>query len=168
MTESPTKAPSKMFDFLIDYLREDFPDKEINQLCNLAWRLIGNGKVIVALAPGDAIPTNIGFAVIGNEFSRTPAVLLREDWLEFVKTDRIMGLGSIVFVASQIRDQYNSRLSLPESSNRARMYEAQMLLALQQQEQFEPNDWQRAELEEFPNGINHKLLYTRKSFMGAS
>lgn len=160
-----------MFDYLIDFLRTDFPNKEINQLCTLAWRLIGNRVVNVAM--GLPIPTNFGFAIIGSLEHPIPVVAIRADWLPFASNNRTMGLGAICLAASQCRDFYNGKIltERDRSNSRGHMYEAEMLLTLAQHEDFQPNEWQTQILQQFPKGLEsgrHLLYEPRKEFMGAS
>lgn len=163
---------TQMFDYLIDFLRKHFPNPEIRQLCTLAWRLIGNQKVKVAM--GIPIPTNFGFALIGSVEAYEPIVAIREDWLDYVSENRSMGLGAICLAASQCRDFWNGKILGGEQQNsqdRGYMYEAEMLLTLQLHEDFVPNDWQTQILSKFPKGIQsgRNLLYEpRREFMGAT
>jgi len=159
------------FDCLIDFLRNDFPNPAINDLCSLAWKLIGNQVVQVAV--GIPVPTNFAFALVGKPTLYQPIVAIREDWLPFVKSNRTMGLGAICFVASQCRDYWNGKIIgfTEESNARSIMYEAEMLLTLMQHEEFKPNEWQKEALAKFPHGIQSgkQLLYLpRKPFMNAS
>lgn len=157
-----------MFDYLITFLRDDFPNKHINELCNLAFMLI-NQRVIV-VGQGPRLPTNFGFALMGTPGDYEPMIVVREDWLSFVVNDRTMGLGAIVLAASQCRDYYNGKSikDLENCEKRAAMYEAEMLLTLKQHEDFKSNDWQQEILRRFPKGIDQRLLYPAKPFMGAA
>ena len=158
------------FDYLIDFLRQDFPNPHINEVCTLAWRLIGNKQVNVAM--GLPIPTNFGFAILGSVSNPMPIVAIREDWLNYALQNRTMGLGAICLAASQCRDWYNGKIigERDRANDRGNMYEAEMLLTLMQHEKFKPNDWQEQILKKFPKGLDSgkHLLYDRREYMGAS
>lgn len=166
---------SAMFDFLIDFLREGFPNRHVNQLCTLAWRLIGN-RIVNLAQMQEVNPPTLSFIAIGKGPFVQPMILLPHTWAKDVvdEPNRTMPLGSIIMAASQSRDFVNNKLltkdAATEASKRAKMYEAEMLLTLQGFDPFKPNEYQTEVLKRYPRGVESapELVYQGAEFYGAS
>ncbi len=80
------------FDWIIDYLRLEFPDNVINDRFTLLWRLIGNKQgVVTALHNGikDVVCGMMGLPV-------QVAILLPYDFYEKFNSDMLFQVGAIV------------------------------------------------------------------------
>lgn len=146
------------FDAAVDALRSTFPNRHINELVTLMWRLIGNQMILSASGP---VPT-LSFTALGHSLEDLQAVvLIPPKWPESVANNYYFELGGLVFVASQCRDWYNGRLKVtpnslgsPEVVRRAYCYEAEYLLTLLGQvPDYQLNKYQRQVLEGAPKGV---------------
>lgn len=149
----------KFFDKAVDTLRnpETFPNKHINELVTLLWRLVGNRMVPMC---GGPVPT-LSFTALGNPTGLVAAVVSPQNWPDMFEEDPMYQMGAIVFVASQCRDFYNSKLNanpktLADKSvvRRAKCYEAEFLLTiLGIDSTYQFNSYQKHVLEVAPQGV---------------
>jgi hypothetical protein len=90
--KSVADANRDTFDWIMDYLRSDFPDKETNSRFSLLWDLIGNKYNVVVSA------TNLVPEVICGMHGAPPTIiiLLPEDFYNQFKADMLHQVGLIV------------------------------------------------------------------------
>ena len=147
------------FDACVDYLREKFPNEQINQLMTLFWRLVGNKITPSALTPA---VQSVSFWAEVRGTEKIGVVLMPVNWLSKLDKDLYMQLGALVFTASQAKDYYQAFIEGPalnifdsqSTRNRALAYEAEYLLTLIQiDEQFTPNEYQLQVLNTYPRGV---------------
>lgn len=89
---SQADANRETFDWIMNYLRSDFPDEETNSRFSLLWDLIGNKYNIVVTASN--IVHEVGCAMYGAP--PTIIILLPEDFYNQFKKDMIHQVGLIV------------------------------------------------------------------------
>ena len=150
-----------VFDSCVDFLRDNqrFPNREINQVVTLMWRLIANKEIPVALDQW-GFPA-MTFAVLGKDIEQIPIFIMPGDFITQVSEDPVFQLGLIAYMASQARDFYTGRITSRSSdkvNRRARGYEAEALLTLQEMAREEGvdlnfHDFQLEILTENPQGL---------------
>ncbi|GIW63754.1 MAG: hypothetical protein KatS3mg091_556 [Patescibacteria group bacterium] len=161
-TEEYLNRMVEVFDSLVDFLRnpDKFPDPQINQLVTLLWSLIGNKDITVVLDQWNF--PSVSFAVLGNNIEQQPILIIPRDFIIKVAEDPVFQLGMIVYMASQARDFYTGKIKEGSSdilTRRARAWEAQALLTLEEMAQKEGvqltlNKYQLEILQENPNGLS--------------
>jgi hypothetical protein len=149
-----------VFERLIDLLNSPdlFPSQgPMHPLLALISQMMKRQMVAIGFRP--AVPT-ITFAV-GRHQSQSGLILLimlPPNYIEQVRQNPIQALGGVVFVASQLRDfvchQYDKR----RSRLRAHAFVAEFLRVMRLHHEheglhWEPNDYQRSILEEYPDGL---------------
>lgn len=152
----------RSFDALVDFLRkpETFPNKDINEIATLMWRLIGN-KEVPAVLDQWGLPS-LAFTVLKKDAQELPMLIMPVNFIDQVKEDPVFQLGIIAYMSSQTRDFYTGRIKGDNSEEiniRARAFEAEALLTLRKMAEKEGitlhfNDLQRKILEKFPEGLN--------------
>jgi hypothetical protein len=132
------------------------PNKSINKLMTLFWRLVGNKVTPTALTnePLNALHVWIEVQKGGEKCC---IVLVPVNWPEICKKDPFMQLGGMVYTASKCVDFWHGKLQKKEDGialeKRARAYEAEYLLLLSSLTKFKPNEYQQKLLEQFPLGL---------------
>ncbi len=120
----------------IDFLRnpERFPNKDINSVTTLMWRLIENNEIPLVLDQWGIMPS-LRFAVFGKAIEQRPILIIPTSFLQQTENNPVSQLGDVAYMASQCRDFYcgeikgdNSR----EINARAQAFEAEALLELQE------------------------------------
>lgn len=147
---------------LIHYLATSFPDKEVNDLMLHAWALFNTRTCDVC---SFAVATPTAALVKARDSGKfRMMMLIPEQWDD----TPVKELGAMVFCGSQVVDYYNDRLNgstplqIVETKARARMYEAQFLRTVFEQDaSIVPDDYQREIMEEHPN-LRSGLVYPRK------
>lgn len=147
---------------LIHYLATSFPDKGVNDLMLHAWALF-NTRTCDVCSFAVATPTAALIKARDSEKLRM-MMLIPEQWNDVPTKE----LGALVFCGSQVVDYYNDRMNKStveqtrEIKDRARMYEAQFLRVVAEQDTtFVPDDYQREIMEEHPT-LRSGLVYPRK------
>jgi len=149
---------TKSFDTLVDFHRTIFPNKRINALMTLFWRLVGNKVTPVALSDAHLFGLHFYCEVHGD--TRAAAVIVPYQWIELIKKNPILQCGGLVFIASQAQDYYNDKFGKNDMQRRAMGNEAEFLkTALQIEPSYKLNDYQRQVLETV---VPHELQYDPK------
>lgn len=165
------KQMTQIFDGLVNFLKESdtFPNKEINKLATLMWRLIGNKHIPVVLDPTGRMPS-VSFAVLSNQVEPYPFLIIPQNFIELVQEAPEVEIGVFAYMGSQCRDYFCGKINGKnglEINRRAQAYEAEALLTLRQiaeQEglQLRLIPFQEEILRNFPNGLadlEEKLVY---------
>ena len=144
---------------IVGSLTTVFPDVTVNRLMRQVWHLLGSRTAFVAINDNFTTPT---VAALGRWGDTSTVIILPTGWLESATDDPVMAGGALVFCGSQVVDAYNGR---PVSTQRARAYEAEYLLAVKAaSSEWVPNDYQKKVLAEFPEGVKSakELMYVGK------
>jgi hypothetical protein len=81
-------------------------------------------------------------------------------WMLMCDDEPYHQFGSIVFCISQVVDCYNGLMNDPNLIKRAKAFEVEYLRIIASR--LSLNEYQHSLLLEFPNGIEHSLIYKRK------
>lgn len=137
-----------------------FPHPEINKLIALLERLIDSGVVslVINVEPNGGMRLEVS----GDEIVQESRLTLPIDFPKQVAEDPVFQLGMIVDIASRARDYYTGKIKEGkgnEVNRRARAWEAEALLTLQQMAQKQKvelvlNKYQLNILDENPQGLN--------------
>lgn len=162
------------FDLIVDFLREEnkFPNREINKLLSLTWRLVGNKHVPVTFDTEGKLES-LSFTFLKDEAEETAFFIMPRHFIQLVDEDPLMQIGAVVYNASQVRDYWTGKLKeeiqreLPEQFRvRAWAYEAEALLTMEKLlegsgEKLLLNEYQYKVLGMYPNGLSdlHPSLY---------
>ncbi len=151
-----------IFSDLINFLSdsERFPNREINDVMTLMWGLIADRHTFITIDQGRRFPS-ISFATLGDALVKSPTVIIPVNFIDRVKDDTIMQLGSITYVASQARDYYSGELNMKDrdtANRRAMAFEAETFLTLakmasEEGEVIKWNERQEVILSEYPRGL---------------
>lgn len=97
-----TEQTVKTFDTLVDFLRDSnrFPNKEINKLITLAWRLIGNQHITTAIDQSVSLKSLRFQAETQDNKIRTPLCIIPKNFIDLVSEDTTMQLGGITSMTS--------------------------------------------------------------------
>ncbi|HUW24358.1 MAG TPA: hypothetical protein VMW04_01890 [Patescibacteria group bacterium] len=152
---------TRAFDAFVDFLRDQrtFPNKPINKLVTLMWKLVGNKRIPVVLDQW-GFPS-VCFAVLGNEKRPKPLIIIPQDFLQQVRESPESQIGIIAYMASQCRDAYANKITgknSQEVNRRAQAYEAETFLTLKEMAAKEGITlrlipFQEKILERFPHGL---------------
>lgn len=157
---------TRYFDTLVDFLREErkFPNREINNLTTLLWRLIGNKHIPMTLDTSGSV-SNLSMLVLGKSGEEIPFFIMPKNFIVRVNENPAMQLGAVVYNASQARDYWTGKLVLEKKlgfnnnfHKRAIAFEAEMLITLKKvssgvSQELELNDYQTAVLRNYPEGL---------------
>jgi len=116
----------RLFDHGMDLLRDPqcMPNVNINKLCTLGWRLIGNRITPTAITQKMPMnhPETLHFWCEMKGHQKLGIVLVPWEWPKMCQEDRNMQLGGLVFTCSQIADFYHNQMS--QTSGRPMMERA--------------------------------------------
>jgi hypothetical protein len=163
-------AMQEAFTNAVDYLRSRFPNEKVRKRAARIWETINQRKVNVALGPE---VSSLYFAFTRSshpsfrlgQHSAQGMIFMPHRWLDMVAADAVMQTGAVLFVGSQAVDfgdgllvgQGQHLISHTESVERARVFEAEYLLAvLEKTPGWKPNDYQARLLTEWPEGLGSK------------
>lgn len=155
----------KLFDSGVDMLRtpEHFPNKNINKLMILFWRLVGNKITPAAIAP--PVKT-LSFWAEVKGLESIAVVMVPSNWVKMCHDEKWMQLGGLCYVASQAADYWHAKIFNREDTiKRAQAYEAEFLNQLKTMVKFDLNEYQQEVLNKFPNGLEScSLVYPLQEF----
>lgn len=103
---------------------------------------------------------SLTMAVLGDEEEVANFVIAPPQWILMCSREPHHHFGSIVFCISQVADCYNGLMKDPNLIKRAKAFEAEYLRTIRAG--LKPNSYQQSLLLEFPNGMEHSLIYNRK------
>lgn len=147
---------------LISNLYDAIP--RVQSLLKDVWNIVNHRIVQVTMLPSNPVP-HLSFVCAGKTKDELMGlILIPENYRKQFERDPLFILGGIVFVGSQTRDFYNGKINVEnpkETADRARMYEAEYLLYIQQLGR-PLNDYQLDVVAAFPKGLETRpeLLYT--------
>jgi hypothetical protein len=164
-----------LFDNGMDLLRDPhcMPNLNINKLCTLGWRMIGNRITPVAITEKMPLghPETLHFWCEMRGGNKLGFVMVPWEWPKMCQEDRNMQLGGLVFICSQIADYYHNVVG-PKTVERSHCWEAEFLLTLQANQERFPltlNEYQKETLRRYPEGLQSLPMdcrYTLESFKG--
>jgi hypothetical protein len=150
----------RVFERLIDILESTdlLPHEEpVHALITLFSQMMKQHVISITLKP--EIPT-VTFAVglLPPQSSLMPVIVFPSNYLEQIRENPLQALGGVVFIASQVRDFVYHQLEPQRSLKRAHAFEVEFLrvMCLHHEHEgllWEPNDYQRSILEEYPDGL---------------
>jgi hypothetical protein len=166
-------AMQETFTGAVDYLRSRFPNKKVQKRAARIWEVINQRKVNVALGPE---VSSLYFAFTRSshpsfrlgQHSAQGMIFMPHRWLDMVAEDAVMQTGAVLFVGSQAVDfgdgllvgQGRHLISHTESVERARIFEAEYLLAvLEKTPGWKLNDYQTKLLSVWPLGLKSKGVW---------
>jgi hypothetical protein len=149
------EATEQMFLDGIETLK-NFDHNQLSGLADYADQIFKNGYAEFAIGS----VSSLTMAVIGHEKEIMNLVIAPPQWLLMCSREPYHQFGSIIFCISQIVDCYNGLINDPNIVKRAQAFETEYLRTIST---LKPNKYQLSLLLEFPNGIEHSLIYNRKS-----
>ncbi len=137
------------------------PHKVINDLCRLFYDLVGSRVTATTITP--SVKSLHFWTEIkeNKDFMKSPrklaVVMCPMEFADMVQEDLHMQMGGIVFCASKARDYWNNQFTCQEDSKtvmeRAYAHEAEYLHTLVGLKDFDPNEYQKKVMRDYPKGV---------------
>lgn len=157
------KQAVSCFDECVGIIASPFymPNKALNKLGKLFWRLVGNKITPAALTNMD-LPGLHVWTEKHNSGSSVFAVMVPVNWVKSFNAEPFMQLGGMVYTASQAADYWHGKLNKQSDAeamiSRAWAYEAEYLLSVGHSLKslncdFKYNSYQQKVLDRYPLGL---------------
>ena len=165
----PARAIRETFTGGILLLKDRFPNRGVRDLMSLYMDLLEGHVVSVGLGPSGSTISFVVFSEKDSPDEKKGAVLLPPNWAEDFPKKPIFQLGSLVFIASQVVDFYNDRVT-DDSCCLAEAWEAEYLFEIPALiPDWIPLSYQKVIMRDHPKGIESEsvqhLRYTSKPFL---
>ncbi len=171
-TDDPLRVQGRrlgdLFTRSVDFLRTRVPNPAIRTIAVVLWDLVGHKVVPIAIGPR---VDSVSFLASKEGSNLKAQIILPLHWEEMCQKDPLMQFGAVLVNGSRAVDIYNGKDDFDEMHRRAIMYEAEFLITFRRDAPpiWEPNEYQRSVLKEFPEGINSEkakgLFYESRPFV---
>ena len=139
---------------IVEHLRDDFPNHNINKLMGRVWEILNQKKVM--LGQGPAVQS-ISFALLPGNPDRA-VVFLPLDFLDKYQKDPVFITGGMVCIGVQMRAYVDGvdffDVGIQKIQDLSEAFETEYLLTEQKTNpNFKPDEYQKVIMQKYPTGL---------------